>query len=54
MDDDVVDQGACSFEMLEHLHFDLVVPGLPDTIYNQHILRVRSCARQHFPAAYVI
>ncbi len=41
---------SSGFEMLEHLHFDQVAPGLPDAIFRQHVDRVRSCARRHFPA----
>ncbi|MGO9170729.1 MAG: NAD(P)H-dependent oxidoreductase [Rhodomicrobium sp.] len=41
---------SAGFELLEHLHFDEVVPHLSNTIAGQHMARVRSCARQHFPA----
>lgn len=41
---------AAGFELLEHLHFDEVAPGLPEATAEQHMARVRSCARQHFPA----
>jgi NAD(P)H dehydrogenase (quinone) len=41
---------SAGFELLEHLHFDEVVPGLPETIAKRHIARVQSCARQHFSA----
>jgi NAD(P)H dehydrogenase (quinone) len=42
---------SAGFELLEHLHFDEVVPQLSETIAGQHMERVRICARQHFPAA---
>jgi NAD(P)H dehydrogenase (quinone) len=41
---------STGFELLEHLHFDEVVPDLPVAIAEQHMARVRSCARRHFPA----
>ena len=41
---------SAGFELLEHLHFDEVVPQLPKSVAEQHMARVRSCARQHFPA----
>jgi NAD(P)H dehydrogenase (quinone) len=41
---------SAGFELLEHLHFDEVVPDLPDRVGEQHMARVRSCVRQHFPA----
>ena len=40
---------SAGFELLEHLHFDEVAPHLSDAIAEQHMARVRSCARQHFP-----
>ncbi len=39
---------AAGFELLEHLHFDEVVPNLPIAIIEKHLARVRSCAREHF------
>jgi hypothetical protein len=36
--------------LLEHLHFDEVVPQLPKTVAEQHMARIRSCAQRHFPA----
>jgi NAD(P)H dehydrogenase (quinone) len=39
---------SAGFELLEHLHFDEVVPQLPNEVAEQHMARVRSCARQHF------
>lgn len=41
---------SAGFELLEHLHFDEVAPHLSDALAEQHMARVRSCARQHFPA----
>jgi NAD(P)H dehydrogenase (quinone) len=41
---------STGFELLEHLHFDEIVPHLSAAIAEQHMARVRSCARQHFPA----
>ncbi|WP_213741920.1 NAD(P)H-dependent oxidoreductase [Bradyrhizobium sp. dw_411] len=40
---------AAGFELMEHLHFDQVAPQLAKEIVEQHMARVRSCARQHFP-----
>jgi len=40
---------SAGFELLEHLHFDEVVPQLPKAIAEQHMVRVQACARQHFP-----
>jgi len=39
---------SAGFELIEHLHFDEIVPGLPLTIAAQHMERVRSCVRGHF------
>jgi NAD(P)H dehydrogenase (quinone) len=36
------------FELLEHVHFDNVVPHLSVAIVEQHMARVRWCVRQHF------
>ncbi len=41
---------SAGFELLEHLHFDEVVPQLPKSVVEEHMARVRSCARQHFAA----
>jgi NAD(P)H dehydrogenase (quinone) len=38
------------FELLEHVHFDNVVPHLSVAIVEQHMARVRSCVRRHFDA----
>ena len=40
---------SAGFELLEHVHFDEVVPGLSNTVSERHLARIRSCARQHFP-----
>lgn len=40
---------SAGFELLEHLHFDEVAPHLSNTLAEQHMERVRSCALQHFP-----
>ena len=42
---------SAGFELLEHLHFDQVVPQLSHAIAEQHMARVRSCARQYFAAS---
>jgi NAD(P)H dehydrogenase (quinone) len=39
---------AVGFELLEHLHFDDVEPGLPATAVEDHLARVRRCAHEHF------
>jgi NAD(P)H dehydrogenase (quinone) len=39
---------AVGFELLEHLHFDRVEPGLPPATVKQHLARVRRCAWEHF------
>ncbi|HEY6458125.1 MAG TPA: NAD(P)H-dependent oxidoreductase [Steroidobacteraceae bacterium] len=39
---------SSGFEMLEHLHFDLVEPPNPRSVIAAHIDRVRDCARRHF------
>jgi NAD(P)H dehydrogenase (quinone) len=41
---------SAGFELLEHLHFDEVVPGLSNALAEQHLARVRACVRQHFAA----
>jgi NAD(P)H dehydrogenase (quinone) len=42
---------SAGFELLEHLHFDQIVPQLSHAAAEQHMARVRSCARQHFAAS---
>jgi NAD(P)H dehydrogenase (quinone) len=39
---------STGFTLLEHVHFDEVVPGLSNTIVTRHLERVRLCARNHF------
>jgi NAD(P)H dehydrogenase (quinone) len=39
---------SAGFELLEHVHFDEVVPGLSTTVIERDLARIRSCARQHF------
>jgi NAD(P)H dehydrogenase (quinone) len=39
---------AVGFELLEHLHFDHILPDLTATAANGHLTRIRQCARQHF------
>jgi NAD(P)H dehydrogenase (quinone) len=41
---------SVGFELLEHLHFDQIVPGLSETVVLSHMERVRTCARTLFPA----
>jgi NAD(P)H dehydrogenase (quinone) len=41
---------SAGFELLEHLHFDRVVPGLAGTEADQYKARMRACAGRHFPA----
>jgi NAD(P)H dehydrogenase (quinone) len=36
------------FELLEHLHFDEIVPNLSTVVAERCKTRVRSCARSHF------
>jgi NAD(P)H dehydrogenase (quinone) len=39
---------AVGFDLLEHLHFDHIEPGLPAATVTEHVTRVRQCIRQHF------
>jgi NAD(P)H dehydrogenase (quinone) len=41
---------SAGFDLLEHLHFDEVVPDLSKATAEMHMERARFCARQHFPA----
>jgi NAD(P)H dehydrogenase (quinone) len=41
---------SVGFKLLEHLHFDQIVPGLSKTVIEKHFERVRTCARNLFPA----
>ena len=41
---------SAGFELLEHPHFDEVVPHLSSAIAEQYMAGVRSCVRRHFPA----
>jgi len=42
---------STGFQLLEHLHFDQIVPNLSRAVADQHIERVRFCAREHFSPA---
>lgn len=42
---------SSGFELIEHLHFDEVAPHLPETRVEDHIGRIRDCARRHFSVA---
>ena len=42
---------SAGFELLEHLHFDQVVPGLSEVLAEQYKARVRACVQTHFSAA---
>lgn len=42
---------AAGFDLLEHLHFDEVAPGMDGDVAERHLARVRACARQHFGGA---
>ncbi len=39
---------SSGFDLIEHLHFDEVAPGLAKTVGEQHMARVRACVRAHF------
>ncbi len=39
---------SAGFELLEHLHFDEIVPHLADPVVERHMARIRSCAQTHF------
>jgi NAD(P)H dehydrogenase (quinone) len=39
---------AVGFELLEHLHFDGVEPGLPAIDVKEHVTSVRRCVQEHF------
>ncbi|MFI4890378.1 MAG: NAD(P)H-dependent oxidoreductase [Steroidobacterales bacterium] len=41
---------SAGFELLEHLHFDQVVPGLASELADRYKARVRACVGRHFPA----
>jgi NAD(P)H dehydrogenase (quinone) len=41
---------STGFDLLEHLHFDEVVPNLPSVSAERCLARVRRCARTLFPA----
>ncbi len=41
---------STGLDLLEHLHFDEVAPGLSNATAEMHMERARLCARQHFPA----
>jgi NAD(P)H dehydrogenase (quinone) len=38
------------FKLLEHVHFDEVVPHLSPATVERHMARIRSCVRRHFAA----
>lgn len=39
---------ATGFELVEHLHFDGIAPGMPGSAAETHLARIRQCARTHF------
>ena len=39
---------SVGLKLVEHLHFDEVVPGLDSSMVERYLELVRSCARQHF------
>ncbi len=39
---------AVGFDLVDHLHFDHVAPGLSATAIEEHLSRIRRCAREHF------
>ena len=41
---------STGFELLEHLHFDEIVPNLSNVVADRCMARIRDCAREHFPA----
>jgi NAD(P)H dehydrogenase (quinone) len=41
---------STGFELLEHLHFDEIVPHLSSTVTERCLASVRSCAQRHFPS----
>jgi NAD(P)H dehydrogenase (quinone) len=41
---------SAGFDLLEHLHFDQIVPGLSNTVIERHLKRVRTSVRNLFPA----
>jgi NAD(P)H dehydrogenase (quinone) len=41
---------SAGFDLLEHLHFDNVVPHLSNALAEQYMERVLACARKRFPA----
>ncbi len=41
---------SAGFELLEHMHFDQIVPNLSKTVVEEHLTRVRACAGRHFPS----
>ena len=45
---------SVGFELLEHLHFDQIVPGVSKTAVERHLERVRVCVRDLFPSRVVI
>jgi NAD(P)H dehydrogenase (quinone) len=40
---------SAGFELLEHVHFDEIVPDLSKTVVDRHLASVRACVRRHFP-----
>jgi len=42
---------TCGIELVEHLHFGEVVPGLSSAVVDRHLARVRACAQRHFSSA---
>ncbi|WP_213771787.1 NAD(P)H-dependent oxidoreductase [Bradyrhizobium sp. dw_78] len=39
---------SSGFELLEHIHFDHIQPDLPKPSLDDHLARIRLCARTHF------
>ena len=39
---------AVGFELLEHVHFDHITPGLTAAVFKQHLARIRHCVHRNF------
>lgn len=41
---------SAGFDVLEHVHFDRIEPGLSQNVFDSHITRIRDCVHKHFSA----
>lgn len=41
---------SSGFDVLEHVHFDRIEPGLSQAVFDKHVARIREAVHEHFSA----